>query len=387
MAKKVEEQDSGAIIYQISEDSLFKSNIYCETPYCSPDSERFIFAQINPKYETNRSEFVICEIGTWKMHIASRGESLKDDLGTKEGEAYPSCSQVARKGMFYFPRDAGGGTEEFVKLDLTSGKTELVCSFPKRLPLPKSGTVSPDGRLYAFGMDLVGRGKEFIEFGIELVDLKIGGRQVIDSDNYLVNPYAQFDFIKGRQLLIQHNRRGMIDETGKMIRLVGPEGATLYLLDIADGKRTPLKVGKPYTTGVTGHEAWIGNTKEVLFSVQASGEFSAEKGNLLAIKAGEEARVVSRGYDFNHVGTSFCGRFYCSDDWRNGDIIIGSILTGKCAILCHSKSSLGRMQNTHPHGYLTPDLKWVIFNSDRTGTSQIYAAKVPEEMIEELGRE
>ncbi len=107
----------------------------------------------------------------------------------------------------------------------------------------------------------------------------------------------------------------------------------------------------------------------------------------MAIKAGEEARVVSRGHSFNHVGTSFCGKFYCSDDWRNGDIVIGSILTGKCAILCHSKSSLGRMQNTHPHGYLTPDLKWVIFNSDRTGTSQIYAAKVPEGMIEELEEE
>ena len=388
MGKKVEEQDTGAIIYQITDDSLKKSNIYCETPYCPPDSKCFVFGQVNPKYEANPCELVICELGTWKMYVAARGESQNADPDPeKDGGPWPLNSQVTREGMFYFRRDAGGGAEEFIKLDLSNGKTEVACSFSKRLPLPKSGTVSPDGLFYAFGMDMIGMGKEFQQFGIEIVDLETGAREVIDSDPYLVNPHTQYDFIKGRQLLIQHNRGGMIDETGKLIRLGGPKGATLYLLDVADGKRTPLKVGKPYTTDITGHEAWIGNTKEILFSVIASHEFSAEKGNLLAVKAGEEARVVSRGHSFNHVGTSFCGRFYCSDDWRNGDIVIGSILTGKCRVLCHSKSSLGRMQNTHPHGYLTPDLKWVIFNSDRTGISQVYAAKVPEGMIEELEEE
>jgi len=49
MAKKVEEQDNGAIIYQITEAPLRKSNIYCETPYCSPDSKCFVFAQVNPQ--------------------------------------------------------------------------------------------------------------------------------------------------------------------------------------------------------------------------------------------------------------------------------------------------------------------------------------------------
>jgi len=62
MGKKVEEQDTGSTIYQITDDSLRKSDIYCETPYCSPDSRHFVFQQVNPKYETNPCELLI-EVG------------------------------------------------------------------------------------------------------------------------------------------------------------------------------------------------------------------------------------------------------------------------------------------------------------------------------------
>ena len=161
----------------------------------------------------------------------------------------------------------------------------------------------------------------------------------------------------------------------------------MYLLDIADGKRTTLQVGTPYTTRCTGHESWIGNTKEILLTVSASGDYAAEKGNLLGVRAGGPARVVSRGYRFSHVGASVCGRFFSCDDGATGDVVIGSIKTGKNTVVCHSESSFGQAQNTHPHPYLTPDLKWVIFNSDRSGKPQIHAARVPDDTMEELERE
>ncbi|MGB2824572.1 MAG: hypothetical protein WBF17_26590, partial [Phycisphaerae bacterium] len=61
-----------------------------------------------------------------------------------------------------------------------------------------------------------------------------------------------------------------------------------------------------------------------------------------------------------------------------------STRTGRTAVLCESKTSMGRPQNTHPHAYLTGDLKWVVFNSDRGGSPHIHAASVPEGMIERL---
>ncbi len=65
-------------------------------------------------------------------------------------------------------------------------------------------------------------------------------------------------------------------------------------------------------------------------------------------------------------------------------IVIGSIRTGKTTELCESRASRSREPNTHPHAYLTPDLKWVIFNSDRGGFPHVYAASVTKEMLERV---
>lgn len=95
--------------------------------------------------------------------------------------------------------------------------------------------------------------------------------------------------------------------------------------------------------------------------------------------------MIGRGHRFNHVGVSRCGRLFCCDDWQPPfRIVIGSTKTGKSAVVCESKTEPSRSQNTHPHAYLTPDLKWVIFNSNRSGRAHVYAARVPEGMAQGL---
>ena len=185
--------------------------------------------------------------------------------------------------------------------------------------------------------------------------------------------------------MIQHNRGGKYTPDGERVQLTGPEGATLYLLSVPEGKRTTLQVGTPYTTRCTGHEAWIGHTREMLLSVSASGDYAPEKGNLLGVRAGGPPRVIARGYKFGHVGVSRCGRLFCCDDYQGTyQVVIGSTQSGKSAVVCESKTSPTRSQSTHPHPYLSPDLKWVIFNSNRSGHPHVHAASVPEGMVEEL---
>ena len=123
----------------------------------------------------------------------------------------------------------------------------------------------------------------------------------------------------------------------------------------------------------------------MLLSVSASGEFRPEKGNLLAVRPGQPSRVVARGYRFNHVGASRCGRIFSADDWQPPyKIVIGSTQAERAAVICESKTSPTRSQNTHPHPYVTPDLKWVIFNSNRTGQDHVYAARIPDELMTNL---
>jgi oligogalacturonide lyase len=44
----------------------------------------------------------------------------------------------------------------------------------------------------------------------------------------------------------------------------------------------------------------------------------------------------------------------------------------------------GSPQYTHMHPYITPGNRRVIFNSDRTGIPQVYAADIPDDFLAKL---
>lgn len=186
--------------------------------------------------------------------------------------------------------------------------------------------------------------------------------------------------------MVQHNRGCEFEPDGTRTKLVGDEGATEYLVNIPDGEVTRLQVGTPHTPGITGHEAWIAGTNEILLSVRAIDDYAPEKGNLIKIAANKPPeRVGAPGYQFNHVGTSPCGRYFFCDDWRGASkLVIGNIQTGKTTMVCEAHTSMGTPQNTHGHPYLSPDLKWLVFNSDRSGHPQIHVATVPSKLIDSL---
>ncbi len=368
-AVRVERQPTGAEIWQVTTEEFSHSNIYCEVPYCSRDSRYFVYQRRNPKLSANRTELMAVELGTWKQH--------RIDTCTGIGG-----SAISHDGLFYYLKQTDDGNLDLYRADLADGSIERVYRMADGVRVRSLGTVTTDRRYYAGGTKT---DPGWSMFDVLLVDLREGTQKILDRDPFILNPHPQFEPGEGRMLMIQHNRGGKYSADGKRERLVGPEGATLYVLDVPGGKRTTLQVGKPYTTACTGHEAWIGDTEEMLLTVSARGDYAPEKGNLLGVRVGEPARVVARGYRFNHVGVSRCGRLFSCDDWQGTfKIVIGSNRTGETAVVCESKTSPTRGQNTHPHAYLTPDLRWVIFNSNRSGFPHVYAASVSEGMVDRL---
>jgi hypothetical protein len=370
LAIRLERQSTGSEIWQVTTEQYKQSNIYCELAYCSADSRYFIYERHNPELTgKNKTELMTVELGTWKQTRLDVTSGLT------------GCA-ISTDGIFYYLKRTTDGTLDLMRADFSGGSPEKIYQMEDEGSLIGFGTISADARYYACGRRL---SDDYTMFGIMLVDLQTGAASIIDRDPFIFNPHTQFDPGRSETLMIQHNRGGQYSPEGKRIRLVGPEGATLYLLSTSDGRRTELQVGKPYTTAATGHETWIGRTGEILLTVMADGDFAPEKGNLLAVRAGSPPRVVARGYKFNHIGVSRCARFFCCDDWQGtAKIVIGSIRTGKTAVVCESRASMSSPQNTHAHPYLTPDLKWVVFNSDRSGFPHVHAASVPEGMIEEL---
>jgi hypothetical protein len=363
--KFVEEQAGGVEIWQLTTEEYDQSNIYCEIPYCSKDSRYLVYARKNNSLKTNRTEFMVVELGTWKQERLDTGVSI-------------SGTAMSHDGRFYFLKQAKNGATDLVRADLATGEREVVHRL-KDLKIRSLGTVPNHGRYYAGGTKTEPGWKMF---DVGLIDLQSGEERILDRDPFILNPHPQFEPGEGRMLMIQHNRGGTYSQDGKLERLVGPEGATLYTLSVTKGKRTELLVGKPYTTPCTGHEAWIGTSQEMILSVAASGDFAPEKGNLLGIRPGQPHRVIARGYRFNHCGASRCGRYFWADDWQPPyKIVVGSTTEQKSAVVCASKTKPNRSQNSHPHPYVTPDGKWAIFNSNRTGYAHVYAARIPEGII------
>jgi hypothetical protein len=226
-------------------------------------------------------------------------------------------------------------------------------------------TISPDERFFVSNM----RVRDEI-YGLYRVDLQRGTWEVFHEHQDICNPHPQFEPSKGQDILVQHNRGCRLDEAGNILKLVGEEGATLYVIDRDGGNLRPLPVGKPFTTPVTGHECWIGSTGKVILT--------ASNRDVLVVAPGDtRARVVFRGLRFSHMAASDDGRFFISDDFSNGRLYVGSIATGHLLPLCETQASCSNPQHTHPHAYMTSDNRHVIFNSDHTGLGQVWAVEVP----------
>jgi len=357
------DSQAGARIVQLTSAALISHNIYNEQHYTSRDGSRLAFNRC-PSCDVNRdpSELWVSDFNLRYtaqvdsgVHVAVASNAFSDDI--------------------FYVRNHPGGTPRVTRLNLMTLEKEDLFAFGA-CPLPEAGTatVSPDGRYFVSGMRIKGR-----RYGLYRIDLAQAKWDVFHEHDDILNPHVQYEPGAGRDLLVQLNRGGEIDAHGNIIRLVGEEGATLYLIDSEGGNVRPLPVGKPHTAGVTGHECWIGKTGRVLLTLEDAA------GSLCSVAGGDtRCQPLAKGLNLMHVNASPCGRFFIADDMQSGLLHVGSFKTGKTRALCDSKASGGSPQYTHAHPYLTPDLRRAIFNSDRTGIGQVFAAEIPSGFLEQL---
>ena len=377
MDRTIEQLGNGVVVCQATDEPELKNNIYCERSYCSPDSRCFVYQRqvstTGPVPWQFGAQYVACEFGTWEKRVLGRGFS------------YP---EITPQGGLYYARAGAGDERELVRVDVATGEAHAVAVDGGVRPYTGM-TLPPDERLLAYGVPMSFAPQMF---GVEVVDLEAGTRRIVCEDPEICNPHTQFETCDGAHILVQHNRGCKFNEDGRMISPLGEEGCTLFLVAVADGRITPLQVGPPHTPSCTGHQQWIGYTGEVLLTVSLGVADAVARGNLLGVRAGGAARVVSKGQRFMHVHASVCGRYFCCDAWRkNGEcaIVVGSIATGRNAVVCTDgpgpADAYARYgQSSHAHPYLSPDLKWVVFNSCRTGRPEINVASVPPGMIASL---
>jgi len=355
-------EESGIEVTQLTSAAFIHHNIYPEAPVFTPDARCFVYDRFQSLDSPNN--LWLCDLETHRLRQL-----------TYEGAARGPVMGPDGKWVVYVHVR---GPEEFVvkRVSLETYQCETVTTVTGLRRPYALGTISPNGRWYVTGVWLSDG-----EFGLLRVDLAENTHAVIHQDPEILNPHMQFEPGQGQDILVQHNRGGSLDENGNLVRLVGEQGATIYLVDYEGQNLRRLAIGKPHTAPTQGHQCWVGTTGRILSTLVED----AQVGNLVMVAAGDEKpALVARGMYFCHPHTSRDGMWFVSDVSPGGEIVVGSLDTGHYRLLCRSGSSFGRPQYTHPHPFFSPDARHVVYNSDLTGLPQIYVAKVPESFLEEL---
>jgi hypothetical protein len=282
-----------------------------------------------------------------------------------------------------------------MRLDLMTLEIRELFRFTAELP--PSGAISPDERWYVTGPFHVRDNS----YALRRVSLADGQSQVLCEIEDMFNPHLQFE-PEGKLVNVQINRGGRKNKATGAQALAGHLGATLCAVDVASGKVIPLPAGRPFTPPISGHECWVGKSGRLLFTagqynVSASAYVTLQEAPaaerdmpaaaIFSVKPGDlAATVVASDRLYNHLAASDDGRFFIADDHATGSIYIGSIATGRSLRLCHSGTRQGLCQYSHVHPYMTPDNRYVIFNSIVTGVAQVYAARVPDGFLDAVIR-
>ena len=371
--------ESGAEVEQLTSDAVTSNNISCEQRYASADGSRIA---IKRTPFGGPMELWVCDMRSLRLCRVAVGE--------------PVGANAARNAVYYIAR--GDNVARLMRLDLTDLTTREMLGFDG--PPPSVVAVSPDERWLVGGPFAV---KDNV-FSLRRSDLaSVRGETLCEIED-MFNPHIQFEPSEGRRIAVQINRGGRTDKKTGRMTLAGALGATLCVIDVESGEVSPLPVGRPDTPGITGHACWAGPSGRLLFTAGVlnvslsayvtyreprENERDKPRAAIYSVAPGDAtARVVAEGFLYNHLAASEDGRFFIADDHATGRVYVGSVATGRALGLCDSRTRQGACQHSHVHAYMTPDGRFVVFNSIVTGVAQVYAARIPEGFLDgvlELG--
>lgn len=353
---------TGALVRQLTSATVISHAIYGEQLFCSADGNRIAFLRC---YSTDFSDG---PMELWVADIESKSVTL---LGP--AAFHLVAGNGKQDAIYYIRRGEGGGPPAIVRVKFATLEQTALFSFGK-CPVPDSRgllAVSPDGRYC-----MIRRRLRLRRYGIERIDLARGDWQLIHEKDDIFNAHLQFS-ATGRNLLVQQNRGGELDRARNIVRMVGTEGGALYTIDCEGKNERPLPVGSPHTQPITGHECWIGDSDRVLLTTADGKIYTATPGD-------PAAALVAESPGFMHISASPDGKFFVVDDKKTGRLHLGCLATLRLLPFCDTNTSSGSPQYTHTHPYITPGNRRVIFNSDRTGIPQVYAADIPEDFLAKL---
>jgi oligogalacturonide lyase len=128
------------------------------------------------------------------------------------------------------------------------------------------------------------------------------------------------------------------------------------------------------------HSSWIGDTDRM-----QGGLLPPDRALTWAHPHDSEQQVIAEGAYFVHSSATPDAEWIVSDtNWPNIGLQLIHVPSGRWDTICLDQASFGHPQYTHPHPDISPDGRYVLYNSDRTGVPQVYIVTIPDWLRDEL---
>ena len=349
------DSQSGAALYQLTDDPRPADNIYGEQPYSSPEGNRVAV----------------------RFYPADQQDGELAVLDLESGELQPIIPGKPRFPAFHgwgphlYNQEKVDGKLLLRRWSWQTLKREDVVELPQVEGSFSYGTVSPDGTHYAVSIVRPDGTRAVLHVASATGDCRLlADARDIDHPGGEGRAYhfkhEQFSSDGANRVLIQAN--------------VIPEVQEVHLGTLEPGSlgMKRLACDRPLTPRPTGHEAWIGTTSRIFFSTAYDQE---KQTNLFTVGVGDSHPevVVETEKRFGHVSVSRCGSYWIADATAEEGVPIyaGRLGSGRMKRLVVSQTVHDGQQWSHTHPYLTADNRWLIFTSTRAGRPQVFGAQIP----------
>ncbi|WP_240417875.1 oligogalacturonate lyase family protein [Paenibacillus periandrae] len=217
-----------------------------------------------------------------------------------------------------------------------------------------NASMSSDGRVYFTDATLTNGRRAILRYTTDGKEAAI----IYESDSIT---HTQCEPSEAKVVAFQHGP----DARHRNIWLINEDGTNVRPLDL------------PYGNG---HWMWLGSSQKILTNLEKQFNGIAVMG-----EHDDKPEIIVTGEHFWHAASSRDGKWMVSDtSWPDNGIQLIHVDNKKYATLCYSQSSSSHTQWSHPHPSFSPDGNYVVYNSDITGTAQMYLVKIPEHLRAEL---
>ena len=169
-----------------------------------------------------------------------------------------------------------------------------------------------------------------------------------------------------------------VDPTGRHLHFndYGANGWAPHLID-TDGTNL-----REYRFRRFAHHTWFGEEGRMQGTLLTPGQ-----GIVLWTEGQEEPEEVASGRYYWHSGCSQDAQWIVSDtNWPKEGLYLIHVPSGVVTYICDPRSSCTHPQWTHPHPSFSPNMKFVLFNSDMTGVGQVYLAVLTDEFLTQAAK-